>query len=99
MKYYNTKIIDFGNGEKQVITFENPVTLQEEDGERVRIDKSVLSEFNPIVDMNPPTTEELERKALHSFFSSSNRTKERYIKLLVLIHGSISSLLHLIVKK
>lgn len=81
MKYYNTKVIDFGNGEKQVITFKNPVALQEEDGERVRIDKSVLSEFNPVVDLNPPTEEELERKALHSFFSSSNRTKREIYKL------------------
>lgn len=81
MKYYNTKIIDFGNGEKQVITFKNPVALQEEDGERVRIDKSVLSEFNPVVDLNPPTEEELERKALHSFFSSSNRTKREIYKI------------------
>ena len=27
MEYYNAKIIDFGNGNKQLITYEKPVIL------------------------------------------------------------------------
>lgn len=81
MKFYNTKVIDYGNGNKQVITYKKPVPiLEKEEGEKKRV-KSELKYYSQILDVPFPTEEELAKKELHSFYSSANRTKREVYKL------------------
>lgn len=80
-KFYNTKVIDYGNGKKQVITYKRPVALLEkEEGEKKTL-KSDLEYFSQVIDVIPLTELEKEKKKLHSLYSSANRTKNEVYKL------------------
>ena len=79
MQTYNTKIIDYGNGQKQVITYSHPITLLE-DGEQKK-QKYDLSYFSEVLDVALPDETELEKKALHSYMTSCNRTKNEVYKI------------------
>ena len=79
MRSYNTKIIDFGNGQKQVITYSHPVSLLEDDEQKKQ--KCDLRYFSEVLDIDFPSESELEKKALHSYMTSCNRTKNEVYKL------------------
>ena len=74
MVTYNTKIIDFGNGKKQVVTYEKPVVLSDIDYD---VEKSTVSNKN-IIELSD---NEIERRKVHSFFTSANRTKNEIYKI------------------
>lgn len=83
MKCYNTKIIDFGNGNKQVITYSHPIVINNDDdndddnndynNNRIRSDKKKSNENLSEID--------IEKKAFHSFTTSSNRSKAELYKI------------------
>ncbi|MBD5137008.1 MAG: hypothetical protein HDT39_13730 [Lachnospiraceae bacterium] len=84
MKFYNTKIIDYGNGNKQVITYKKPVPLLEKEyGEQKseKADKNSLKYWSQVIDIVPPTDSEKFKKEMHSLYSSANRTKNEVYKL------------------
>lgn len=84
MKFYNTKIIDYGNGNKQVITYKKPIPLHEKEyGEQKseKEDKNTLKYWSHIIDIEPPTESEKFKKEMHSLYSSANRTKNEVYKL------------------
>lgn len=80
IKYYNTKVIDYGNGNKQVITYAYPIAIEdnEELKELKRLYKKDLKENT---DTTTLSSVELEKKELHSIFSSANRTKNELYKI------------------
>ncbi|MBD5134597.1 MAG: hypothetical protein HDT39_01330 [Lachnospiraceae bacterium] len=84
MKFYNTKIIDYGNGNKQVITYKKPIPLLEKEyGEQKseKEDKNALKYWSQVIDIVPPTDSEKLKKEMHSLYSSANRTKNEVYKL------------------
>lgn len=79
IKSYNTKIIDFGNGKKQVITYKYPVTISDDyEKEMKNIYQSSSTDNNTICDLSQ---NEIEKKAFHSFTTSANRSKNELYKL------------------
>lgn len=84
MKFYNTKIIDYGNGNKQVITYKKAIPLLEKEyGEQKseKEDKNALKYWSQVIDIVPPTESEKLKKEMHSLYSSANRTKNEVYKL------------------
>lgn len=69
MDCYNTKIIDFGNGNKQVITYKNAIKI---DKNKKRKNKNIDFELSE---------NEIEKKYLHSMFTSCNRSKNELYKI------------------
>lgn len=78
MQYYNTKIVDFGNGNKQVITYEKPVKIKDDEVLELELERQckIISDDVIILD-----DDEIEKKALHSIFTSANRTKNELYKI------------------
>lgn len=76
MKTYNLKIIDFGNGNKEVTIYKQPINICDDDIEKINYFNRHHNKLQTEL-----TNEEIEQKEIHSFFSSANRTKNTVYKL------------------
>lgn len=80
IKSYNTKIIDFGNGDKQVVCYSHSISI--EDDEDIKYLKS--EDRKSKIKANSSTAlsdSDIEKKYLHSLFTSCNRSKNELYKL------------------
>lgn len=66
---YNTKLIDYGNGNKQIITYQKPIPLDTKKEKEIPLTPALLDSVA------------IEKKALHSLFTSCNRSKNEVFKI------------------